>query len=495
MLNQRLSPFIALRDSPLQLAAACGIGLLLGAACVWFSPLWVLGALAAGAIVVAILQRPEIALLGLVTLTSSFFTPETVPSIDIGSRTLYLTDGVLVALLALIVLRRMAEPNFRISRTPLDWPLLAFYSVIMLSTVVAILQGSLTLSYSLRDIRTVNYYLAFFAVTNLVREDRQLRFLVKGLLALATIVAAVTIAQFVLGGSITLLPGRVETLYTGATSYGGITRIVSPGRSLMMVSFITTTAILVLNGFRPISLLGFLQWALVGMAVVVTFLRSYWATLGASLLILAYLVRGQDRKRLFGWGLVVLFSAVVVLLPAMDDPRSQVARLVNASLVRLGTLASGETLQEASLQWRYVENHYALRQIASHPLLGLGLGARYRPWDPRIDYRGMLWDATRFIHNGHLAVLLASGVAGYLCLMWLSVTFLARGFRYWRRLASPEMRGIVLGFVLTYLAVVFGAVVNSSFLSSNWTPLFAVIMGISEVGLTLDGKSQQIHHP
>jgi len=156
---------------------------------------------------------------------------------------------------------------------------------------------------------------------------------------------------------------------------------------------------------------------------------------------------------------------------------------MRASFDRLATLGSQRTLSEDSLQWRYVENEYALRQIASHPLLGLGLGARYRPFDPRIDYRGMNWDARGFIHNGHLAILLASGLPGYLCLMWLSLAFLIRGFRYWRCISNSQMRGIVLGFTLAYLGVLISAVVGSPFTSWSWTPLIGIMMGVNEVAL------------
>ena len=119
----------------------------------------------------------------------------------------------------------------------------------------------------------------------------------------------------------------------------------------------------------------------------------------------------------------------------------------------------------------------------SHPLTGLGLGAKYRPFDSRIDYREEEWDARGFIHNGHLAVLLSTGLPGYLCLMWLSLAFLVRGFRYWQRIPSSETRGAVLGFTLAYVGVLIGAIVNSMFTYWTWTPVIGIMMGINEVAL------------
>jgi len=110
------------------------------------------------------------------------------------------------------------------------------------------------------------------------------------------------------------------------------------------------------------------------------------------------------------------------------------------------------------------------------------MGARYRPFDPRLDQEEG-WDARRFIHNGHLWVLLNTGVLGYLCLMWLSVTFSIRGFKSWRTISDHWMKGIVLGFTLVYLGLLIAAVVNSIFASWSWTPVIGIMMGVNEVAL------------
>ena len=135
------------------------------------------------------------------------------------------------------------------------------------------------------------------------------------------------------------------------------------------------------------------------------------------------------------------------------------------------------------MRWRYVENEYALAQIAAHPYLGMGMGARYRPYDQRIDWPGMDWDARSFIHNGHLWVMVTTGLLGYVILMWLSIAFLVRGFKYWRRISDPQLRGIVLGFTLVYVGIFIAALVNRTFGSWNWTPILGIMMGVNEVAV------------
>jgi len=484
MLNQTVRQFFRSYNFALELVLAVGVGLLLGIVALRFSPLLTLGAFVGAGLVFAILKRPEIALLGILVTTSTIVFEGGLPAIPIGIGTLHIPDILLLSSLGLIVLLLLVNPDFKIIRTPLDVPLLVFYSVALLSTLVAVFHSSVEFEEARRGIRGVTYYLTFFAVTNLVREEHQLRFLLKGMVLLATMVAVVMIAQLLVGESVHHMLGSVGTLTTADNEYYGITRIVPPGRSLLLVSFITVTAVLAINKLGPRRMLTFLQWILLGLGVLLTFLRSHWAVVAVAFFVLAYLNRGEVRRRLIAFGLVILVLSTTMILPIVfESPDSKVAKMVKGSFARLSTLGKKKTLHEDSLQWRYVENEYALAQIKAHPLLGLGLGARYRPFDARLDYPGQKWDARGFIHNGHLWVLMTTGLTGYISLMWLSVAFLIRGFRYWRRISDPQMRGIVLGFTLAYLGVLIAAVVNCMFASRIWTPLIGIMMGVNEVAI------------
>jgi hypothetical protein len=355
--------------------------------------------------------------------------------------------------------------------------------VAVLTTVAAALRSSVEAQKGVRAIRVVTYYLTFFAVTNLVREERQLLLLLRGFSLLATAVAAAVIAQFLLGESVSLLPGRVEALRTQAVTYQAIARILPPGQSLILVTFITTTVLIVLDRSRSVSALRFLQWGLLGLALVLTFSRSFWVAAIVATSVLACLVRGRDRQRFIQLFLVVGSLAAVTLVSVLAKPESRVARLMMASMDRLGTVAGLDKVsQDSSFQWRYPEYEHAFSQIASHPLVGLGLGAEYRPWDPRLDSEGPEgFDGRGYIHNGHLWILVKTGLVAYLCLVWLSLLFLIRGFTRWRSISHSQIRGMVLGFTLTYVGVLLAAVANPIFMQWFWTPVIGMIMGANEV--------------
>ena len=483
---------------PKRFAAGVGVAISLGMAsgilATWFSPPFVLAALVALAFGILALKRSEFALLGILIATSSVIYENWLPMISTPYGSLQIPDVLLLASLGIIIVRVLLERDFKIERTPLDWPLVMFYGVTLVLTLVAGFGSSVDLEPIRRAIRVFTHYFTFFVVTNLVREERQLRVLVKGMFLLGTIVAAGMLIQFGVGESLQIMPGRVRLLVTGDRTYGGINRSYPPGHSLMIVSLVTVTVMLCLTEPRRLRIWKLVQWTLLGTGVLLTFLRSYWAATGMVVSFMLFLGGRQERRRLIGLGLVALLLLAGISVCNLVKPDSKLASLAAASVARGATLTTSQTIDEDSLEWRYIENEYAVRQIMSHPWIGLGPGARYRPVDPRLD-RGADFtkiDPRRFIHNGHLAVMLGTGLLGYFCLAWLSAAFLIRGFRYWRIISDPQMRGLVLGFTLAFLGVLIAAVVNSTFMKWSWTPVIGIMMGINEVILRKVGQEASV---
>jgi O-antigen ligase len=495
MLKQSIKILFRPKGLLFQIIVGCAVGLIIGVSIKWIPPLLILGFLAAALLIFAMLKRPEIALVGILVATSSIVFEDQLPLFSAGGMSLHLTDFVLIGMLGIIIVRWLVEPGFKIVRTSLDWPLIIFIGVTLLSTFIALSHSSVDPVEARRWIRVLSYYLTFFIVTNLVRDRRQLNFLLNGLFILATIVAAAMVAQFLLGDTIQLLPGRVEALNTQGTVFEDITRILPPGWSIVLVSFVTLLCILVLEKPKPFGWLKFFPLGILGLALLVTFLRSYWAVLILVIILLGYLLRGVEREKLIKWGLLVISLAIIILLFIFSNPGSRAAKLVDASLTRLSTLGDSGTFQgqDSSLNWRMLENEYALTSIVAHPLIGSGMGFTYRPWDSRLDVPGNSFDFRKFIHNGYFWILLQSGMLGLLSFMWLSFSFLLRGFKYWRKISTPRLRGVVLGFTLVYLAVIIAAVVNSTFMQWRWTPVIGILMGLNEVILIKFRQEELVH--
>jgi len=446
-----------------------GLGLLLGIASLSVPPLWTVAVLLGLGLMLTVLTWPELLPLFYVVLTSTVITVNQAPSFSIGFGTLYLTDVLLLLSFGYVTVLLIRTPHFTIVRTPSDWPLLIFWSVSLISTVIAISDSSLPWKQSLHEFRVVTSYLMFFVVTNLVRTKRQLIRLTKGLVLLATIVALATIVQHFSGHLRLMFAGRMET-------FDGVARIIPPGQSIIMVAFTTVFATLVLERATA---LRFLQCGLLAVAIAVTFFRASWVVTGLSMLIIGVLAKGQETKRLILCGLVATVMLTILLLVILDQPDSHEAHLANAASDRLGSLFESRTFgnQHSSLRWRDFEYRYALPRILSHPLLGLGLGSRYRPLTSK-DHKG--FDGRTFIHNGHIYVLLKSGIVAYIGLLWFMLSVLTRSVRSWRHIPDAYMRAIVLAFALTFMGVLIVSIVEPYIMQLPWTPLIGIIAGINE---------------
>jgi hypothetical protein len=465
-----------------------GVGLLLGAACLFVSPLWTLvGLLVLGLLLLA-LKRPEVLALVYLLLTSTVTRVTRALSVSLGFGTFYLTDALLLLAFGIIVTRVLAERKFQTRRTPLDWALLLFVGASLLSTIVAVRTGSLPWRQSLGEVRIVLGYLLFFVVTNLVRGEHQLRNLVRGLIALAAAVAVATIVQYAVGQSDVLLAGRIEELATEGTEIVGVARVIPPGQSLLVVGFTLVLATLVLDtsGFLDVARVFLL--GLLGTAIVITFFRASWVVVALTTIAVIASAGRRDKQRLILWAIIaVMVLGIVGGLTALK-PESQARALVQAALERLQTLAEPATYESpsSSLRWRDFEYSYAIPEIMSSPFIGLGLGARYRPFVPPRDYEG--FDGRDFIHNGHVWVVLKAGLFAYIGLMYFSLGIVFRGLRRWRRMREAWMRGLVLGSALVFMGALIVSNIEPYVMTASWTPVLAVVAGINEVALRIDGE-------
>jgi O-antigen ligase len=397
-------------------------------------------------------------------------------------------------LFALIVVRALAEPQFKLIHTPLDLPFLLFYGIALLATAIAIVQSAVNTQMAVTEIRYISYYLIFFLVTNLVRDARQVRLLIHGLFMLAILVAIAMFVQLALGQSVQILGGRVEPLVTEGVRRSEIIRITNfGGEALIMTAFILRITIFAVSGTRGIGLMAPIQVALFGVAVIMTYNRNFWIGAFLAILIVTYQLSKVQRGHLLKSALAAAVLGSLLLLPIFFQPASRAGEFLAASVERAASLLRPETvwpIETSTLRWRDFEYHYALPQVLENPLLGLGLGAQYRPFVRGIDHAN--FDGRGYTHNAHLWIILKTGLLGYASLLWLSLLFLWRGFRYWRMAPTPLLQGTMLGSVLTYIGVLLGSIVNPMLMQWYWMPIIGILMGLNEViiRLSLHPKSQ-----
>ena len=469
----------------LQVVIACVIGLLLGIICVWVPPFLVTAVILGIVYLTLIIIWPELALLILLAVDATIFDSDILPSLSIGVGHLQITDILIFVPLAIILVRAIIENGFRFIHSPLDIPLLSFYVTAILTTVLAIYQASVTFDQSLYEVRTINYILTFFIVTNSIRNSKSLRRLIDGFFLMAVIVSVAMIIQYALGNLAILLPGRVETLDTAGMVSPGITRILPPGQSIVLVALIGIIGLLIFDNNRAKALSRYIQLFIIGTAVLLTFNRSFWVALIVAVLYIIIFSSLREKFRILKVGLWVFLIGSILFSPFLIFMASQTENLVDSSINRISTLFNPETVNESSLQWRWIENEYAYQQILEHPIMGLGLGADYRKWDKRIDYTLEQWDQFRYIHNAHLWLMLKTGILGYVLFFLTISMFLWRGTRAWFGNLPGYYKGIIISFSAAILGLIPCAIFNPVLEMPCWVTVIGIMLGIGEVILTL----------
>lgn len=466
---------------PLQVIAICGIGVLLGLLSAWLPTYFLIIGLGAIVYIVLVWLWPEFTLLGLLLLLATVFNENALPSLPIGVGHLIVSDFLLFIPIAILLLRVWVEPGFSFNHTPLDFPLLAFYGVAVFSTALAIAHRTITFNQSLGELRVVNLYLTFFIVTNLIRNEKHLRRLLNGIFVLSILVALMMIVQYFLGDITQILPGRVETLFTGNSGAPGVTRILPPGQSLVLVALIVFPVLLIYDKAPSKFIVRFLALFVVGVAVIVTFNRNFWVAVLLSLLLVALLISIPEKIRFVNITIWIIVIVAMMLIPLLSFAGDKAQSFVNGFVTRFGTIFDTNTLNESSLRYRIVETEYAIPQIVAHPLIGLGLGADYRPWDNRIDFGALGYDKFAYIHDGHLWTMLKTGLLGYLFFAWFLFLFLLRSVLYWRQIPDLFQKAVVLGFAVAVFGILPATIVNPIFSQPYWTPLLGIMMGVNEV--------------
>ncbi|WP_119069592.1 O-antigen ligase family protein [Aggregatilinea lenta] len=420
---------------------------------------------------------PEVAILTVIGINSGLVDTEAIPWIPLGPITLHISDLLLIFLLALIFLRGMSQPGFRLYGSPLVLPLLLFMLALVISVGNAVLFQGVGANDALRLARFIAYWMVFFPVIELVRDEKTLRRLIKGLWILAAILFAGTLFPNVLD-SIHVLPVRETGISEAATTtlQSENIRLYTYGERMFFVLIPTAAAVLAISKRRQFWI--GLMLAALFLWLFRSFQRNYLLAILMSLGLLLLLIPPKGAARLSRRvAPMLLLLVAVVVISVMVQP-GQIRTQVDAWNARLASML-GETGQvDPNLEYRFVENHYALQSIEAHPIFGIGVRNNYRPL---MMYETQTTGLTWFMHNAYLWIWLMMGLVGLIPFLILCAIYVIRTFRHYRDIHDDELRAIYLGFGVAFVGTLVSNLVAPNFIQ-HWSLLiYPTMMGINEV--------------
>ena len=444
-----------------------------------------IGVLALGSLIVFLVafRKPELVLLLMLTMTSTFYDIR-----SLGHFFGFALDAFALIFLLGLIVARVVTNKAKLVRTPLDWPIFLFVVAATISNINALYYLETVYLFRNSIWRQLMIYLIFFAVTNLVKTRRQLMTVVGGMMVMATIVAAFMVAQQAVGTTVSIIPNQVRVgvaTGVGQQAISGVARISSvPGVGLVYVMLLPALILLATPEYlRGRKWLAFIPAILLPLAIAFTFTRGLWIGAIGGGIIFVFVSRFKSKRFI---GLIIgLVIAAISLIHLLNVYFPRIDTVVAGLSDRFSLLldASEDTANDSSAQARIEENKVAIPKIEEYPILGLGPGADYRP--PRKINDG----GTNYIHNGYFFILLNMGLVGFIPFLWFSIAHLMIGLFSWHRLQDPILKALVIGFTLSYLAVLINNTSSPRVMEPIFIIVLGLIMGINQVAIRLGTQS------
>ena len=460
--------------------------LALGAVAVW-NPLVAVAAVAAGALSLSVLIRPELA-----TMLTLFLIYASVPAVAVNSQDLPQAVGAVVPFLLVV---------------PAAYILWRGQPVIFdrnLSLLVLLFVGSVASSLTaidqdaaLRKILTLALegVITYFLIVNVIRTKRTIRLAIWTLLGVAALLGTLSVVQSITGtydlpyGGFALVGSDFFRGLTDTPRLAG--PLGDPNYYAQIMAALLPLAVLRIKA-ESNTLLRLVAGG-VSVLILVTIGLTY--SRGAALALVALIVFLVGFRLVKVRNAIVALVAISVLVASIPDLRERVTSITS---VGSATSVEGDDPEaDQSIRARWTEMRAAALAFADRPILGVGpenFPLHYQEYAQRIgvgvhtrvrsgENRGEIPE--REAHNLFVGIAADLGLVGFALFLAILWTSMSRLSRLRRRAAQidPEVANYAAGFYLALLAyVVAGVFLTLAFERYLWL-LIALATATALVGI------------
>lgn len=437
--------------------------------------------------------RPELGILTLIFLTSSFVPVDIIDiRLPIGGG-LDLRDLVLLAVFGLLFLKEFANKTISIPWGKVGKPLVLFMFLAFISSFYALFYQNVEAHWALSDLRILLYYIVFFMVIWGVRQDSQLKILLIGLFIIADLATSIVILQQFVGANNPLLEAMMTTRDWRVYQEAGGVRVIPAGQVLMHFMWFIALGILIFNQLKPhLKVFLIFQILFIGTGHILTYMRAQWAATFLGVCLIGLIIMPRYWSLLLRYVLigVYIFLIVALVWTSIGAPSIFQKPFIASVAERfLSLLSADKTMQTDSLTWREFENGKALDSIRKKPLLGVGLGGRYRELTTFQGESMGLWTRgsqaadqvtlfTRYVHNSYLSIAVKMGIPALVVILWFFIAFLICSWKIYQNSNDPQAKGIILGIIASLSGLLAWSFFHAHFIKAESTPVIGLMTGL-----------------
>lgn len=362
-------------------------------------------------------------------------------------------DDILIVIIGLAWLAKTAlhKDVGLFFKTPLNRPIAAYSLAIILATGLGMIAGNVqVIGGTLFVLKFIEYFVIYFMVVNNLRSRKQFERFLIALLTTAAITSLIGILQIPSGA-------RVSAPFEGGSgepnTLGGYLLLML---ALAAGLFLTSQSLQRKYFLAPLAVL-----------IVIPLLFTLSRASYAALIPLAGGLLIFSRRRLF----IASVLAFGLVLTPFVLPKAVVNRVFftftqpyHPSQTEIGGIRLDTSTSERVRAWQEV----VFTDWPKHPVFGHGV------------------TGYRFIDSQYLRVLAETGLVGLLAFLWLQIALFHRARDVLRRTQDPLFKGVALGFLAGFIALVVHSIGTNTFIIVRVMEPFWFLAGMVMMILKLE---------
>ena len=388
---------------------------------------------------------------------------------------------VLVAFLLMIWgFKIINSKRLIITRSPLDFPILSFMAICILS-----LFWSNSFLVSLKELPL---FLAgpflYFIITNQFKERRQINKIIFIVLLIGSLWGIYGLIQYQGIDFFFQTPKatrgyKVMGILGNVNYFAEYLIIILP--LAISLFFVTSSKVK-----RILLLIGILA---MGGSLMFTFTRSSYLGFGVSLIfmfLLFLICRGKtfikENKRIFIFILIAIIIVTFLFLTPnpLDKPGTYIYKI--KARTSIPALKKAYTVGRRRAVWEFT-----LMMIKDHPILGSGVGTfKYNT----LDYQAKFFERgdnrsiyphgfAKDVHNEYLQLGAELGIIGLGILLWMIMAYFYNGLKFLKKTKDNYKQGIVIGLMGAITAVLVDGIFGFPLHLPATLVLFWIFLGIT----------------
>jgi len=388
-------------------------------------------------------------------------------------------------------LKMVSEEEVKITRTPLNLPVLAFMATCVLSLLwsnspmVSLLELPLFLAGPI----------LYFIVVNNIHNEYQINRLLTALLIISSLLGIYGIFQYN-GIDFAFWKGNIAR-----QQVFGLFGNVNYFAEYMIVPLPLAISLFFAVRNRTHKILLLIGILAMGGSLILTFTRGSYLAIGISSLFMFFLYlasRGKgfikEHKKIF-----ILILALIILITflfAIPNPLNKPGTVISKikSRISISQFTKGSSLKRRIAIWKFTG-----MMIKDHPLLGSGLGA--------FKYNSLSYQAKFFnqgenrrlypygiadkVHNEYLQLGAELGLLGLGIFLWLIISYFRYGVRVLKKLKDKYKQGIVIGLMGGVVAVLIDAIFGFPLHLPSTLVLFWLFIALT-VGIATNNHKSEV---